>query len=133
MTNVIDINLEENQITQKLMDYFLRIHKQMGAGLLESVYEECLCHILQKEGIAFERQKFLPIKFEDLYVEKAYKVDLLIEDKIIVELKSVDRIAPIHEAQILNYLKLADKKIGLLVNFNVPLIKNGVKRFVNNH
>jgi hypothetical protein len=104
------------------------VHKELGPGLLESVYEVCLETLLIEKGILVERQKSLPIIFRNKPVEKEFYIDLLIEREIIVELKSINEILPIHEAQLITYMKLADVKLGLLINFNVTLLKNGIKR-----
>lgn len=130
MSHVIDLSLPENKITQELMDCFLRIHKIMGPGLLESIYEECLCHEMTRRNLAFERQKELPLTYDGTPLNTSLRLDIVVENTIIIEVKSVDTLMPVHEAQLLTYLKMAQMKIGLLVNFNVPLIKHGVKRFV---
>jgi GxxExxY protein len=128
---VIDLSVEENQISGKIVDCGLYIHKKLGAGLLENAYEECLVHLLsQRENLKVERQKILPVYLDDLKIDAGYRLDLLVENKIIVEIKSVERILPVHDAQIITYLKLSKLKVGLLINFNVPLFKDGVKRIV---
>lgn len=114
------------------MNCFISVHKVLGPGLLESIYEPCLCHEISKSGLAYERQKLLPIIYDGQILDNALKLDILVENRIVIELKSVEKILPVHESQIISYLKLADKRIGFLVNFNVPLVKDGVKRFVNN-
>ncbi|HRQ61820.1 MAG TPA: GxxExxY protein [Alphaproteobacteria bacterium] len=129
---IIDLSIAENRLTQTLIGCFIRVHSAIGPGLLEGVYEECLCHVLKMEEISFERQKQVPIFFEDIKLESPLRLDLLIEDKIILELKSVETVLPVHEAQIISYLRLAQKQIGFIVNFNVPLMKSGIKRFTNN-
>ncbi len=101
----------------------------MGAGLYESVYEECLAHKFQKSGLKFKRQHPVKVEFEELVIPNAFKIDFLVENSVIVELKSVDKVAPIHQAQILTYMRLTGIDTGLLINFNVPLIKDGIKRF----
>ena len=105
----------------------------MGPGLLESVYEMCLLKELQLRNISAESQVGIPLQFKGFDLLKEYKIDILVEKEIIIELKSVDTILPVHHAQIISYLKLADKRMGFLINFNVPIIKNGFKRFVNNY
>jgi GxxExxY protein len=105
----------------------------MGPGLLESVYEMCLLRELQLRNISAESQVGIPLQFKGFDLVKEYKIDVLVENEIILELKSVDTILPVHQAQIISYLKLADKRMGFLINFNVPIIKNGFKRFVNNY
>ncbi|PJJ10490.1 GxxExxY protein [Flavobacterium sp. 1] len=111
----------------------LEVHKIMGPGLLESVYEMCLLRELQLRNVSAESQVGIPLQFKGFDLSKEYKIDILVEKEIIIELKSVDTILPVHQAQIISYLKLADKRMGFLINFNVPIIKNGFKRFVNNY
>ena len=111
----------------------LEVHKIMGPGLLESVYEMCLLRELQLRNISAESQVGIPLQFKGFDLVKEYKIDVLVENEIILELKAVDTILPVHQAQIISYLKLADKRMGFLINFNVPIIKNGFKRFVNNY
>ncbi|MNE94957.1 hypothetical protein D3C80_1929820 [compost metagenome] len=105
----------------------------MGPGLLESVYEMCLLTELQLRNIFTECQVVIPLQFKGFNLSKEYRIDILVEKEIIIELKSVDTLLPVHEAQIISYLKLADKRMGFLINFNVPIIKNGFRRFVNNY
>ena len=109
----------------------LEVHKIMGPGLLESVYEMCLLRELQLRNVSAESQVGIPLQFKGFDLSKEYRIDILVEKEIIIELKSVDTILPVHQAQIISYLKLADKRMGFLINFNVPIIKNGFKRFVN--
>lgn len=131
MNQVIDLNLPENKISGKIIDCGLYIHKKLGPGLLENAYEECLFYLLtQKENIKVERQKILPVQLDDLRIDAGYRLDLLVDDKIIVEIKSVEKTLPIHDAQIMTYLKLSGLRIGLLINFNVPMFKDGLKRIV---
>lgn len=131
MNSVIDLNLPENKVSAKIIDCGLYIHKKLGPGLLESAYEESLFYLLtQKEKLKVERQKVLPIQLDDLRIDAGYRLDLLVDDKIIAEIKSVERVLPIHEAQIMTYLKLSGLKIGLLMNFNTPLFKDGIRRIV---
>ncbi|KVV13689.1 GxxExxY protein [Flavobacterium sp. TMP13] len=111
----------------------LEVHKIMGPGLLESVYEVCLLKELQLRNIVVVNQVCVPLKFKGFDLFKDYKIDILVENEIIIELKAVEVLLPVHEAQIISYLKLANKKIGLLINFNVPVIKSGFRRFVNNY
>ena len=117
-------------LTEKIIGCAIEVHKVLGPGLLESAYEECLSYELLQNGFKIERQKAVPVIFKEVKLDCGYRIDILVEDKILLELKSVDGLAPIHEAQILTYLKFAGKKIGLLINFNVPKLKNGIKRFV---
>jgi GxxExxY protein len=112
------------------MDAAFIVHREMGPGLLESVYEECMCDILSDYNLKTQRQALIPIKFRNKTLN-GFRADLIIEDCVLVELKAVERLTKVHEAQILNYLKLSDIKIGFLMNFNVPLLKDGLRRFVN--
>ena len=119
-----------NQMSAKIRDSAFKVHRTFGPGLLESAYEECLFYDLTKnQGLSVERQKTLPLQFEDLSVANAYKVDLLVEDKIILELKACELVLPIHRAQLLTYMKIKRAKLGYLINFNQKLIKDGIHRF----
>ncbi len=109
----------------------MRVHTELGPGLLESTYQACLQHELAKAGLRSDAQVALPVIYEGVKLEVGYRVDLLVEDLVVVELKSVDAIAPIHQAQLLSYLKLSGKSLGLLINFNVVHLKDGIKRFVS--
>ena len=120
-----------NQLSSKIIGAAIEVHKSLGPGLLESAYEECLCHELQICGLGFERQKPLPIVYKNVRLDCGYRLDVLVEDRIILELKSCEQIDPIHKAQILTYLKLSDLKLGLILNFNVPVMKDGIVRIVN--
>ncbi|MEY4038612.1 MAG: hypothetical protein RIR67_922 [Bacteroidota bacterium] len=111
----------------------LEVHKIMGPGLLESVYEMCLIRELQLRNIFTECQVAIPLQFKGFALSKEYKIDILVEKELIIELESVEALLPVHEAQLISYLKLADKRMGFLINFNVPIIKSGFKRFVNNY
>jgi GxxExxY protein len=122
--------MEINKITEKIIGCAIEVHRNLGPGLLESAYEECLIFELKKEELLVERQKPVPIVYKDIKLECGYRIDILVENTVIVELKVVDAINPVHEAQILTYMKFADKNIGLLINFNVTVLKNGIKRFV---
>jgi GxxExxY protein len=124
--------MNENELSRLVFDNALKVHRSLGPGLLESSYEACLFYELNKSGLLIERQKPLPLIYEDVMIDIGYRVDLLIEKKLIVELKSVDALNEIHFAQLLTYLKLSNCKLGLLINFNVTLIKNGIKRIANN-
>ncbi len=123
--------MTENEISKTVYDCSLSVHKELGPGLLESAYEECLNYLLLKKGLMLERQKPLPVVFEEVKLEAGYRVDLLIEKKFIVEIKSVETLNDIHMAQILTYLKLSNCKLGLLINFNTVLLKDGVRRVIN--
>ena len=120
------------EITEKVIGACIEIHKRLGPGLLESAYEECLCYELSVVGIHFERQKPLPVKYKSVNVDCGYRLDLVVEGKIILELKTVEELLPIDSAQLLTYLKLSGLSLGLLINFNVPVVKNGIKRIANN-
>ncbi len=124
--------MNENELSRIVFNGALKVHRNLGPGLLESSYEECLFYELQKSGLLIERQKPLPLIYEDIKLDIGYRVDLLIERKLIIELKSVETLNDIHFAQLLTYLKLSNCKLGLLINFNVTLIKNGIKRIANN-
>jgi len=121
---------ELNDITYKIIGCVYKVHSELGPGLLESTYELCLEHELIKEGLHVERQKPIRVIYDGIALDGGYRIDLLIENKIIIELKSVDMIAPIHKAQLMTYLKLANKKLGLLLNFNVVDMKMGINRII---
>lgn len=124
--------MTENDLSKVLVDIFLKVHKKLGPGLLESVYEEVVCFELVKQGLNFSRQQGIPVVYEDVKLDLGFRADIVVEDKVVIEIKSVELIAPVHHKQLLTYLKLTDKKLGLLVNFNVNLIKEGITRIVNN-
>jgi GxxExxY protein len=119
-----------NELTEKIIGAAIAVHKELGPGLLESAYEACLVYELAQSGLKIESQKPLPVSYRGVQVDCGYRIDLLVEDQIILELKSVEKIEPIHEAQLLSYLKLSGYKIGLLINFNVKLLRTGIRRFV---
>ena len=118
-----------NQITRKIIGYAIEVHRILGPGMLESAYEECLAYELYCQGLIVERQIPVPVVFKNIKLECGYRIDLLVENLVIVELKSVDEFAPVPDAQILTYMKFANKDIGLLINFNVELLKDGIRRF----
>ena len=122
--------LYEKELSASIISSAIEVHKQLGPGLLESAYEECLCRELYLREISFERQKPLPLEYKGINLDCGYRLDLLAEQRIIVEIKAVAELAPIHEAQMLTYLKLAGIKVGLLINFNVRVLKSGIKRLV---
>lgn len=122
--------MDTNLITEKIIGCAIEVHKNLGPGLLESTYEECLAYELCKEGILFERQKPLPIVYKDTRLDCGYRLDLFVNQNVIVEIKAIDQLLPIHEAQLLTYLKLSGCKVGLLINFNVKLLKQGLKRLI---
>jgi GxxExxY protein len=121
--------MEINQITEKIIGCAIEVHKELGPGLLESAYEECLFYELQRAGLYAERQVPVPVIYKDIKLNCGYRMDILVEKKVIIELKTVDTIIPVHEAQILTHMKFAKKEIGLLINFNVTLLKSGIRRF----
>ncbi|MDT3696027.1 MAG: GxxExxY protein [Ignavibacterium sp.] len=121
---------DSDQLTSRIIGCAIEVHKNLGPGLLESVYEECLCHELSENNILFERQKPVSINYKSIKLDAGYRIDILVENLVIVELKSIDALAPIHTAQVLTYLKFSEKKIGLLINFNVTRLKDGIKRYV---
>ena len=121
-----------NDLTGEVIGAAIEVHKHLGPGLLESAYEECLCYELRSREIAYERQKPLPINYKQVRLDCGYRLDLVVEGKIILELKSCEKIEDIHKAQLLTYLKLSNLKLGLIFNFNVPVMKEGIVRLVNN-
>lgn len=123
--------MEVNDISGQVVDAALRVHSVLGPGLLENAYEACLKHELEKRGLKVDQQVGLPIIYDDIRMDVGYRLDLLVEGCVIVELKAVDRLTPVHEAQLLSYLRLSGRKVGLLINFNVTQLKNGIKRMVN--
>ena len=133
MTNRRDAETRrENRITESIIGAAIEVHRALGPGLLESAYEECLCHELSLGGIPFRRQVDLPVRYKGVKLDCGYRIDLVVDDLVIVELKTVEALLPIHEAQLLTYLKLRGLSVGLLVNFNVPVLKDGLKRIVHN-
>ena len=123
--------IKENEVSNKIIGASIEVHKILGPGLLESAYEECLCRELSLNGLSFERQKPLPINYKGVHLDCGYRLDLVVENCVIIELKSIDALLPIHQAQLLTYLKLTGLKLGLLINFNIPVLKDGIKRVVN--
>ena len=120
-----------NKLSQQIIEACIEVHNELGPGLMESVYQVCLIAVLKKKNLYVQSQILLPVVFKGEKLDKEFVIDLLIEDKIILELKSVEIILPVHEAQLVTYLKLADKKLGLLINFNVPMLKQGIRRKIN--
>jgi len=120
-----------NDISGAVIDSAMRVHSELGPGMLESTYEACLIHELQSRGLAVQNQVILPVIYRNTQIDTGYRIDLLVEGKIIIELKAVEKLLPIHEAQLLTYLKLSQKKIGLLINFNTLRLKHGIKRIAN--
>jgi GxxExxY protein len=124
--------MDENELSGLIIGCALKVHKALGPGLLESAYEACLLYELAKLGLKVECQKGLPLIYEDVNLECGYRLDLLVEGKVIIELKAIESLTSLHTAQVLTYLKLSNCKLGLLINFNVPLLKDGIKRLVRN-
>ena len=126
------MKIDENKLSNEIIGAAIEAHRHLGPGLLESAYEECLCRELSIRQIAFERQKALPVFYKGIKLDCGYRLDIVVKNLVIIELKAVNKIIPIHDAQLLSYLKLSKLKLGLLINFNVTLLKNGLKRIVNN-
>ena len=122
----------ENVISEKIIGAAIEVHRALGPGLLESAYEQCLCFELGQAGFNIERQLPLPVIYKEVTLDCGYRLDILVEELVIVEIKAVEKLIPIHEAQMLTYLKLTNKKLGLLLNFNASVLKDGIKRIVNN-
>ena len=123
--------MDINRISGNIIGAAIEVHKALGPGLLESAYEECLCHELNVRSISFERQKSLPVIYKNIKLDCGYRLDMVVEDSIIIELKSCEQIEPIHKAQLLTYLKLSGINLGLLLNFNVTVMRDGIVRIVN--
>ncbi|MBZ0105332.1 MAG: GxxExxY protein [Sulfuricella denitrificans] len=121
-----------NQTSNVVIGAEIEVHRTLGSGLLESVYEECLAWELQQQGLTVQRQVNIPIQYKSLHIEQAYRADLLVQNELIIELKSIDDFQPIHTAQLLTYMKLLDIRLGLLLNFKVAQMRSGIKRIVNN-
>ena len=123
----------ENELTGRIIGAAIEVHRHLGPGLLESDYEECLCYELSILGLQFQRQVHLPMSYKGVLLDYSYRIDILVEDVVILEIKAVDGLLPIHTAQLLTYLKASNKHVGLLINFNVPALKDGLKRIVNQY
>ena len=123
--------MTENQIATIIVDACFKVHTTLGPGLLESVYESVLFYELEKRGLSVNKQQVIPISYDGTQFEEGFRADLIVEDKVIIELKSIERVMPVHKKQLLTYLRLSDRKLGLLVNFGENLIKNGVSRVIN--
>ncbi len=119
-----------NQLTHEIIGAAMEVHRVLGPGLLESAYEECLCHELDLRGLPYERQKPLPVVYKDVHLDAGYRLDVLVDNLVVLELKAVEALLPIHEAQLLTYLKLGGWQVGLLINFNVPVLRAGIRRRV---
>ena len=122
--------MEINQVTETIIGAAIEVHRALGPGLLESTYEECLCRELSLRGVPFERQRSLPVEYKGLRLDCGYRLDLLVADTVVVEIKAVESLLPIHEAQLLTYLRLGGWKVGLLINFNVAILRQGIRRRV---
>jgi GxxExxY protein len=127
----MEVMMNMNQLSSKIIGAAIEVHKTLGPGLLESAYEECLCHELSIQGLLFEKQKPLSIDYKGKKLDCGYRLDIVVEKAIIIELKSCEKIEPIHKAQLLTYLKLSGLNLGLILNFNVPLMRDGIVRIVN--
>lgn len=123
--------MSKNQITEIIIGCAIKIHRKLGPGLLESAYQACLFYELKKAGLKVEKEKPMPIIYEEVKLDHGYRIDLLVEDKVVVELKTIEKFHDVHTAQVLTYLKLGEYKLGLLLNFNVTLLKHGIKRIIN--
>jgi GxxExxY protein len=123
--------LKEDELSNEIIGAAIEVHRNLGPGLLESAYEECLCYEFVNRGIKYERQKLLPVAYKGKKLDCGYRLDVVVNDLVVLELKVVDQIQPIHSAQLLTYLKLSNLKLGILINFNVTALKNGIKRIVN--
>jgi GxxExxY protein len=121
---------KEESIATKIVDAAYVVHKALGPGLLEKVYEACFCHELTKKGLSYQRQADIPIEYDGLKFDEGLRLDVIVERLIICELKAVDKMNPVWQAQLLSYLRLTNKRLGFLINFNVPIIKNGIKRII---
>ncbi len=123
--------MTENEISNRIIECAIKVHSDLGPGLLESAYQECLYYALCKDNLVVEKQKAMPLIYEEVHLDCGYRIDLVVENKVIVEIKSVEALHDVHLAQTLTYLKLGNFKLGLLINFNVTLLKNGIKRVIN--
>ena len=121
---------ENDLLTEKVIGFAIEVHRQLGPGLLESAYEECLCYELRQSGLSFRRQVPLPVVYKAIHLDCGYRIDVVVEEQVILELKTVERLMPIHEAQILTYLKLSGLHTGLLLNFNSAVLKDGMRRIM---
>ena len=123
---------KEDILSYQIIGAAIEVHRHLGPGLLESAYEECLCHELQERNIPFKRQVKLPVQYKGVKLDCGYRLDVVVDKCVILELKAMEKLLPIHDAQLLTYLKLTDLRLGLLINFNTTILKNGIKRIVNN-
>ena len=125
--------MQPDEITGHIVDAAMKVHTAIGPGLLKSAYEACLAYELRQRGLQVKTQVELPVMYEDVRIDVGYRIDMLVEDTVIVELKAIDQLLPIHEAQLLSYLKMSRKRLGLLLNFNVRRLKDGIKRMINDN
>lgn len=131
MTTERRSELELGRITGEIVDAAIKVHMALGPGLLESAYEACMCVELRRRGLRLRQQLKMPVLYEGLRIDIGYRIDLLVEESVVIEMKAVKRLLPVHEAQLLSYLRLSDRKVGLLLNFHAPLMRDGIKRMVN--
>lgn len=124
--------MTEDELSQIIIGKAIEVHRILGPGLLESAYQECLLYELRQAGLRVEKEKALPIVYKEIELEHGYRIDLLVENKVVIEIKTVEALTDVHTAQVLTYIKLGDYKLGLLINFNTKLLKDGLKRYVNN-
>ena len=129
-TQRAEISDQVNELSRIIVDAAYCVHSELGAGLLESVYEVCLCHELKKRGVSFQQQVSLPVMYDGITLDASLRLDILVDQEIIVELKAVEQLNPVHHAQLLTYLKLTNNRLGLLINFNTAKIKDGIKRII---
>ena len=121
----------ENELSNKIIGCAIEVHRQLGPGLLESAYQECLLYELRKAGLRVEKEKPMPIIYKEVVLDHGYRIDILVEEKVVIEIKTVDVLIDVHTAQVLTYLRLGNYKLGLLLNFQVTVLKNGIKRLIN--
>ena len=124
--------MDEEAISRRILDAAMKVHTALGSGLLENVYEVCLAHELWKQDLRAQKQLAMPVRYKDIELDIGYRLDLLVEDKVVVEIKAVEKLLPLHGAQLLTYLKLGQYKLGLLLNFNSIHLRDGIRRVVNN-
>lgn len=129
--DTLELSKELNALSYKVIGLAIEVHRQLGPGLLESAYQACLIYELQKAGLKVEKEISLPISYKEIKLDQGYRIDLLIEDKLVIELKTVEDFSSVHFAQILTYLKIGKYPLGLLINFNSKILKNNIKRFIN--
>ncbi|HXP04196.1 MAG TPA: GxxExxY protein [Stellaceae bacterium] len=124
------VSRDNDPLTERIIGFAIEVHRQLGPGLLESAYEECLCYELRESGLVFRRQVPLPVVYKTIRLDCGYRIDIVVEEKVILELKTVERLIAVHEAQLLTYLKLSGMRVGLLLNFNAPVLKDGIRRLI---